>query len=101
MRHLGARMHARVGASGAGHRNRLAAYFRKRPREMILHGVAGGLRLPAFQTHAAVAHSDGEFHSTIPKTTIGARGADRPRRARWRSAEGLEHRLGLLLLCRI
>ncbi len=101
MRHLGVCVHARVGASGAGHGDRLAAYFRKHPREMILHGVAGGLRLPAFQTRAAVAHSDGKFHSTIPKTTIGARGADRSKRTQWRSAECLEHRLGLLLLRRI
>jgi len=41
MRHLGACMHARVGASGAGHARPARRYFRKRAREMILHGVAG------------------------------------------------------------
>ena len=40
VRHLGARVHAGIGAAGAGHADRLAGDFRERALEMILHGVA-------------------------------------------------------------
>src|SRR5690242_16024974 len=77
MRHLRARMNARVGATGAGQGDPLAPDFRERALELVLDGVAGRLRLPSFQTRPAVAHSNGEFHFfAFPKTAIGARGAD-------------------------
>src|SRR5690348_10457805 len=62
MRDLRARMNARVGATGAGQGDPLAADFGERALESVLDGIAGRLRLPSFQTRPAVAHSNGKFH---------------------------------------
>jgi hypothetical protein len=96
MDHLPARVHSAVGPAGAGHRYGLARNLRKRGLERVLHGVAGGLRLPALERAAVVFESECNAHR---KQSRGrSRAAAFSGAAGPRLPEGGEHLLRLVLL---
>ena len=102
MHHLSLGMHAAVGATRAGDRNRRAGDLRKRGLKRILHRAAAGLRLPAKKSAAVVfdakrdsGHEKSIAVSANEKATARGRG---PGKLPWRLDEAGEHTARLFLL---
>jgi hypothetical protein len=53
-RHLHARVHARIGATGARDLHRCLAQLLERRHQLALHGAQAGLHLPAVEIRAVV-----------------------------------------------